>query len=62
MLEQFESVKNDELSIDEMDVVNGGSNFSATVFTNMAANERFNEWRGRDANSTRQSDNIIVGD
>ena len=42
------------LNIHELDTVSGGFNFSATVLTNIAANERFTEWQGREANSTRQ--------
>jgi hypothetical protein len=30
------------------------------VLTNIAANERFNEWQGRDANSTRQPPANII--
>jgi bacteriocin-like protein len=43
-----------ELNINELDTVSGGFNFSATVLTNIAANERFTEWQGRESNSTRQ--------
>jgi hypothetical protein len=49
-----------ELNLNELDIVSGGSNFSATVLTNIAANERFNEWQGRDANSTRQPPANII--
>jgi bacteriocin-like protein len=49
-----------ELNIDELDAVSGGSNFSATVLTNIAANERFNEWQWRDSNSTRQPPANII--
>jgi hypothetical protein len=52
-----------ELNINELDAASAGSNFSATVFTNIAANKRFNEWEGRDANSKRQPPaNVTVGD
>ena len=43
-----------ELNVNELDTVSGGFSFSATVLTNIAANERFTEWQGREANSTRQ--------
>jgi hypothetical protein len=49
-----------ELNVNELDTVSGGFNFSATVLTNIAANERFNEWQGRDANSTRQPPANII--
>jgi hypothetical protein len=49
-----------ELNLNDLDAVSGGSNFSATVLTNIAANERFNEWKGREANSTRQPPANII--